>query len=113
MLPDASSTVHSGRQHDYLVGSGNGAVAPQYLQSPVSSSRRITRSVGISRPKRSCTLHDKGYGAYQVGAIAVCRQQAHSFSCAPRVPMAEPTDTGHGYYPQPRTRNPIIQMDSP
>jgi hypothetical protein len=52
------------------VGSGTGAVAPRNLRSPGSSSRHITRSVRISRTTRSCTLHDKGYEAYRVGAAA-------------------------------------------
>jgi hypothetical protein len=54
----------------WLVGSGTGAVAPTYRRSAVSSSRHITRSGRISRTTRSCTLHDKGYGAYRVGAAA-------------------------------------------
>ena len=46
-----------------VVGSGAGAVAPRDLRISVSSPRHITRSVRISRITRSCTLHDKGYGA--------------------------------------------------
>ncbi len=53
-----------------LVGSGTSAVAPKCLQSSVSSPRHITRSVRISRTTRSCTLHDKSYGAYRVAAVA-------------------------------------------
>ena len=51
-----------------LVGSGTGAVAHGDCRSSVSSSPHITRSVRISRTTRSCTLHNKGYGAYRVGA---------------------------------------------
>lgn len=47
---------------DWLVG--------RCPRAPVSSSRRITRSVRISRTTRSCTLHDKGYEAYRDGAAA-------------------------------------------
>ena len=53
-----------------LVGSGTGAAAPKYLRSSVSGPRHVTRSVRISRTTRSCTLHDKGYGANRVGAAA-------------------------------------------
>jgi len=53
-----------------LVGSGTGAVALKCLRSPVSSPRHITRSVRISSTTRSCTLRDKGYGAYRVAAVA-------------------------------------------
>jgi hypothetical protein len=67
-----------------LVGSGTGAVTrrrrpwlcPGFppscpgraLRDAVSSSRRIARSVRISRTTRSCTFHDKGYAAYRRGA---------------------------------------------
>jgi|SRR6516225_2986098 hypothetical protein len=51
-----------------LVGSGTGAVARRLLQGPGSSSRHITRSGRISRTTRSCTVHDKGDGAYRGGA---------------------------------------------
>src|SRR5205823_13955255 len=53
-----------------LVGAETGAVAPKCLQSSVPSPRHITRSVRISRTTRSCTLHDKSYGAYRVAAVA-------------------------------------------
>ena len=60
------------RKSRYLapVGSGTGAVGRRVPPSPVSSSRRITLSVRISRTTRSCTLHDKGYGADRAGAAA-------------------------------------------
>ena len=50
-----------------VVGSGTGGVAPKFLRGSVSSPRHITRSVRISRPTRSCTLRDNGYGADRVG----------------------------------------------
>ena len=53
-----------------MVGSGTGALVWIILRSTVSSSRHITRSVRISRTTRSCTLHDKGYGTYRVGACS-------------------------------------------
>jgi hypothetical protein len=67
-----SGAEHFAGRHSKLclVGSGTGAVAPKCCRSPVSSPRHITRSVRISRTTRSCTLHDKGYETYRVGAAA-------------------------------------------
>ncbi len=67
MFASHSEAAHALR---YLVGSGTGAVVRITHRSPVSSSRHITRSGRISRTTRSCTLHDKGYGAYRDGAVA-------------------------------------------
>jgi hypothetical protein len=39
-------------------------------RKPVSNPRHVARSVRISRTTRSCTVHNKVYETYQIGATA-------------------------------------------
>jgi hypothetical protein len=80
----AYATLIGGSQTS--VGSSAGAAARRLLlglfprfpsscpfrirRGSVSSARHIARSVRISRTTRSCTVHDKVYGAYQTVATA-------------------------------------------